>query len=43
MSKQRVNEIVKQASRITATISSPSDNYTFMEILQELLENEFYG
>ena len=42
MSKQHVNEIVKQASRVTATISSPSDNYTFFEILQELLESEFY-
>lgn len=43
MSKTRANEIVRQASRITATISSPTDNYTFMEILKELLENEYYG
>ena len=42
ISKNKLNSIMKQASAIVNTIGSDKGNYTFFEILQELLESGFY-
>ena len=42
LSKSKLNNIMKQASAIVNTIGSDKGNYTFFEILQELLDSEFY-
>lgn len=40
LSKNKLNSIMKQASTIVNTIGSDKGNYTFFEILQELLDSE---